>query len=193
MSSAVPLHAEATADPQIVHWVVPSGTLQVLGEVRAAPGEFGELMATGTLRTVLVRATGIDITLADGSAWREYGAPVGAALAQALLEPALWQAQREVSADDELRAAVLEVLAGAAGDYIRSHGGHAELTSATEGRVELRLSGTCSHCPAAGITLHERLEGEIRALAPGLRELTAHETPGTRERVLLSIGRRRAG
>ncbi|MBO1754887.1 NifU family protein [Allobranchiibius sp. CTAmp26] len=193
MTAAVPLHAEATADPQVVHWVVPSGTLQVLGEVVAAPGGFGDLLDRGILRPVVVRATGIDITLADGLAWREYGAPVGAALADALLEPARWRAQREVSPDDELRAAVHEVLAGAAGDYIRSHGGRAELVAAHDGRVELRLSGTCSHCPAAGITLHERLEGEIRALAPGLRELTAHETPGARERVLLSIGRRRAG
>ncbi|UIJ35363.1 NifU family protein [Allobranchiibius sp. GilTou73] len=191
--SAVPLHAEATADPQTVHWVVPSGSVQVLGEVVAAPGDLGGLLADGTLRTVTVRATGIDIVLADGCAWREYGARVGASLAQALLEPAGWRAQREVGADDELRAAVDEVLEGPAGDYIRSHGGYAEVISAHDGRVELRLSGTCSHCPAAGITLHERLEGEIRALAPGLRELTAHETPGARERVLLSIGRRRAG
>lgn len=187
----VPLHPEATADPQVIRWVVPAGTLQVLGDVSAAPGELGTLLQRGTLASIAVHSVGIDIALPAGAGWREYGDPVRAALGEALCIPGGWQAQAPVTADDELRAVVVQVLAGPAGDYIRSHGGRAEVTSVQDGIVELRLSGTCSHCPAAGVTLHERLEGAIRELAPDLRELRAHETPGARSKVFMKLGLRR--
>lgn len=187
----VPLHPEATADPQVIRWVVPAGTLQVLGEVSAAPGELGSMLDCGTLASITVHSVGIDIALPSGAGWRECGDPVRVALGDALGDPESWQAQAPVTADDELRAVVVQVLGGPAGDYIRSHGGRAEIMSVQDGIVELRLSGTCSHCPAAGVTLHERLEGAVRELAPGLRELRAHETPGARSKVFMKLGLRR--
>lgn len=187
----VPLHPEATADPQVIRWVIPAGTLQVLGAVNAAPSELGRMLSNATITTIFVHSVGIDIALPVGSGWREFGDPVRVALSEALDAPDDWQAQAPVTADDELRAVVALVLEGPAGDYIRSHGGRADIMSVEDGRVELRLSGTCSHCPAAGVTLHERLEGAIRELAPGLRELTAHETPGARSKVFMKLGLRR--
>lgn len=185
------VHPEATADPQVIRWVVPAGTLQVLGTVADAPGELGSMLRAGTLASIDVHTVGVDIALPTGSGWREYGEPVRTALVQALASPAEWDAQAPVTADDELRTAVAQVLEGGAGDYIRSHGGKAQIMSVLDGRVEIRLSGTCSHCPAAGITLHERLEGAIRELAPGLRELSATETPGARGKVFMKLGLRR--
>lgn len=192
MSVAVlAVHPEATADPQVIRWVVPAGTLQVLGSVAEAPGELGSMLRAGTLASVDVHTVGVDIALPTGAGWREYGEPVRTALLEALSLPSEWDAQAPVTADDELRAAVVLVLDGGAGDYIRSHGGKAEIISVQDGHVEIRLSGTCSHCPAAGYTLHERLEVAIRELAPGLRELHATETPGVRGRVFMKLGLRR--
>jgi Fe-S cluster biogenesis protein NfuA len=190
-AGTVATHPEATADPQVIRWVVPTGTIGVLGAVSRAPGELGALLRDGTLASIDVHTTGIDIALPVGHEWREYGQPVRTALLHALSSPAEWAAQTPVTADDELRAAVLQVLGGAAGDYIRSHGGTAEVISVQGGCVEIRLSGTCSHCPAAGVTLHERLEVAIRELAPGLRELRATEAPGVRGRVFMKLGLRR--
>lgn len=164
----VPLHPEATADPQVIRWIVPAGTLQVLGAVSVAPGELGRLLGDDSLASITVHSVGIDIALPVGSGWRALGEPVRQALSEALETPNAWQAQAPITADDELRACVGVVLAGPAGDYIRSHGGRAEIMSVDDGRVQLRLSGTCSHCPAAGVTLHERLEGAICELAPVL-------------------------
>lgn len=189
--ATVPLHPEGTADPQLIRWVVPAGTLAVLGSVSSAPGELGAMLRAGSLASIDVYSVGIDIALPAGSQWREYGEPVRTALLDALASPDEWAAESPVTADDELRAAVAQVLEGGAGDYIRSHGGKAEVMSVQDGCVEIRLSGTCSHCPAAGITLHERLEGAIRELAPGLRELRAHETPGARGKVFMKLGLRR--
>lgn len=189
--ATVPLHPEATADPQVIRWVVPAGTLSVLGSVAHAPGVLGSMLQDGALTSIDIHTVGIDITLPAGAAWREYGDPVRSALLDALAHPDAWDAQAPVTADDELRTAVGQVLQGAAGDYIRSHGGSAEVVSVQAGVVEIRLSGTCSHCPAAGVTLHERLEGAIRELSPGLRELRAHETPGVREKVFMKLGLRR--
>ncbi|MDQ2849594.1 MAG: NifU family protein [Actinomycetota bacterium] len=185
------LHPEATADPQVIRWIVPAGTLQVLGAVSDAPGDLGTMLRAGTLASIDVHTAGIDIALPVGQGWREHGEPVRTALLQALSVPAQWDAQQPVTADDELRTAVLQVLEGGAGDYIRSHGGKAEIISVHEGHVEIRLSGTCSHCPAAGFTLHERLEVAIRELAPGLRELRATQTPRAAGKVFMKLGLRR--
>ncbi len=90
--------------------------------------------------------------------------------------------------DALLRTIVEDVVDGDAGAYVRSHGGSVSIVSIHDGAVELRLSGTCSHCPAAGATLHHRLEREIRARYPRLRSLTAAEIPGPLARVLGRAG-----
>lgn len=169
----VPVHPEPVAghDDEL-RWVVPAGILP-LGRVVAAPGRLGELIADGVLVEALAERAAVWLRLADGS-WRTLGAEVRTALQEALLDPAGWEV---TDTDDEgLRRVVDDVLGSTVGEYIRSHGGRIEVAGVSGGVVELDLSGTCEHCPAAGLTLHARVESAVRERWPDLVAL--HDVSG---------------
>jgi len=187
------MHPEATADPQTVRWVVPAGTLPVVGEMADAPDELGDLLRSEDIASIEVETQAVVIRLADGQSWSGTGARVRDALSAALRHPHQWRPAGTVTEDDVLRAALQDVLDGPAGDYIRSHGGEVTIVSAHDRHAEVRMAGTCTHCPAAGFTLHSRLESERRARFPALVELRATEEPGkATRRTWLTLRRRSA-
>jgi Fe-S cluster biogenesis protein NfuA len=51
--------------------------------------------------------------------------------------------------------------------YIHSHGGEVEVLDAAGGIVRLRMSGTCSGCTAADVTVTESIEQALREHWPG--------------------------
>ncbi|MER5357843.1 NifU family protein [Streptomyces sp. NPDC002785] len=189
--SVVPMHPEATADPQAVRWVVPAGTLPVVGEIAEAPDELGEMLHSEDVASIEVETQAVVIRLADGRSWSGAGARVRDALSAALRHPQRWRPACVVTEDDMLRAALQDVLDGPVGDYIRSHGGEVTVVSAHDRHVEVRMAGTCAHCPAAGFTLHSRLESALRARFPDLVELRATEEPGKTARPTWLTLRRR--
>jgi Fe-S cluster biogenesis protein NfuA len=67
-----------------------------------------------------------------------------------------------------LSAMVRDLLAGAVGQFARSHGGAIDLVRVHDDVVTVRLTGACHGCPAARITLHQRLERELRRRYPAL-------------------------
>ncbi len=50
--------------------------------------------------------------------------------------------------------------------YLHSHGGSVEFLGIEEGRVRLRLQGSCSGCPSSGETLRGTLSAAILEAAP---------------------------
>ena len=58
---------------------------------------------------------------------------------------------------------------------LRMDGGNVELVSAdaATGRVELRLVGACSHCPASSYTLSFGIEARLKQELPDVREVVA--------------------
>ncbi|QDP98415.1 NifU family protein [Microlunatus elymi] len=192
-SAPVPMHPEPVQDaPDTVRWIIPSGIFDFAGPVAAAPGAFGRLLADRTVAAVIVEAGAVRVRLAPPHGWAELGGTVRDGLQAALEQPAQWQPAEDAGADGRLRAALAEVLAGPVGDYIGSHGGRVEIVEVADRRAVLKLSGTCSHCPAAGVTLHERLETAVRELFPELVELRAEEAPARRGPRWLTLGRRSA-
>ncbi|MGW5371757.1 NifU family protein [Streptomyces sp. NPDC004009] len=190
--SIIPMHPEATADPQTVRWVIPGGTLPAVGEVAEAPDELGRMLHSGDVASIKVETQAVVVRLADGRSWSGTGARVRDALSAALQHPRRWRPADVVTEDDMLRAALQDVLDGSVGDYIRSHGGEVTIVSAHDRRAEVRMAGTCSHCPAAGSTLHSRLESELRARFPDLVDLRATEEPGKASRRTWLTMRRRS-
>lgn len=188
----IPIHPEATDDNSVIRWVVPAGTLPVVGTVTSAPGAFGELQANGTLAEITVEPSAVLTRLRDGLDWPTLGAVVRDGLAAALERPDVWRTTSGHDPDQVLVAAVEQVITGPAGDYIRSHGGSVDIVTAHDEQVELLLRGTCAGCPAAGITLHERLEGELRAIHPQLRSIHAEQEVTRHAPRWLTIGRRPA-
>ncbi|ARP72308.1 hypothetical protein LK06_022760 [Streptomyces pluripotens] len=190
--SVVPMHPEATADPQVVRWVVPAGTLPVVGEIAEAPDDLGQMLHFEDVTSIEVEAQAVVIRLADGQSWSGAGARVRDALSAALQHPQRWRPADPVTEDDMLRAALQDVLDGSVGDYIRSHGGEATIESAHARRAEVRLAGACTHCPAAGFTLRSRIESELRTRFPSLVELRATDQPGKAARPTWLTLRRRS-
>ena len=50
--------------------------------------------------------------------------------------------------------------------YLGSHGGSVELVAIEEGRIRLRLQGSCNGCPSSAETLRTTIEEAILAAAP---------------------------
>jgi nitrite reductase/ring-hydroxylating ferredoxin subunit/Fe-S cluster biogenesis protein NfuA len=72
--------------------------------------------------------------------------------------------------------------------YFRSHGGKLEVLGVEEGRVRVRLSGSCQGCPGTSGTLKRVVEEALREGFPGFSELVAEEPPPVQEPI--QLGRR---
>lgn len=62
--------------------------------------------------------------------------------------------------------------------YIHSHGGEVEVLDVDDGRVRVRMSGSCSGCSASAITLTEGVEEALREGFPGFVALVVEEDGG---------------
>lgn len=191
--SAVPLHPEATDDPSTILWRIAPADLLAAGidfdgVVATAPGALGELIDAGVLE-LRVDAHGLIARLGDGWTWAADGGRVRTALSNALADRG-WRGATVLDPDARLRRAVEAALAGPVGDYIASHGGRINLVSAYDGKVEVLMEGTCAGCPAAGVTLRDRLDAAIRERYPDLVSIAATEVPATSGTWLGSIGRK---
>lgn len=168
------VHPERVAgDPRAVRWVVPPGILPV-GRLRRAPGRLGELLSSGTLTTGLIEHTAIWLWVAEDQSWSALGAPVRSALLEALNDRGA-AGQRwvvEPAAGEVLERVVADVLDGAVGDFVRSHGGSVAARRVGD-RVELSLGGACERCPASTHTLRLRLETALRQRCPDVVEVGA--------------------
>ena len=120
-----------------------------------------------------MEAAAVLLRLRPGLTWRRGGGAVRTALQAALAAPEQWLPAHEGTPDDVLRMAVIEVIHGDVGDYVRSHGGQIELVDVRDGDVRVRMNGACTHCPASRVTLGDRFETAVRARYPQLRSVTA--------------------
>jgi NFU1 iron-sulfur cluster scaffold homolog, mitochondrial len=158
----IPIHATATADPRQLRWVIAPDRLPPRGTVRHAPGRLGTLLDNGIIDELEVRAADVLIALSAGNGWRELADDIREALSEALLHPSDWRVDPSPESNSQLAAMAAELLAGPIGSLAESHGGSIELLSVRGHTVTVRMSGTCRGCPAAGSTLYEKLERELR-------------------------------
>lgn len=173
----LPIHPEPVqGEPRALHWLATTGL--PAGEVVKAPGTLGPLIEYGILTRVLAEPEGLWTWLAEGYSWVEHGPRIRDAVAAALQLDG-WGVQE--GSDQLLRLITAHVLEFELGPYIASHGGMITLNSVAEGRVVLDFGGTCGDCPAAGFTLHLRIEKALRRRYPALVDVSKAE-PGSRRR-----------
>ncbi len=184
----VPIHPESVAgDPATLRWSIPAAALGMVGVPAVVPTALQALLDDAVLESLFVEPAAVSTTLGPGASWREHGARVRTTLQEALLTPEQWRpAGAGSTADELLRAAVLQVLDGEVGHYIRSHGGSVRLLDVHDRDVKVELAGACSHCPASEITLTNRIETGIRALYPALGRVSSRSqaAPNLAHRVL---------
>lgn len=73
--------------------------------------------------------------------------------------------------------------------YFQSHGGKLDLLGVENGRVRVRLSGSCEGCPGTATTLQRVVEEALREGFPGFKELVAEEPPPA-PKDIVQLGRR---
>ncbi len=71
--------------------------------------------------------------------------------------------------------------------YIESHGGQLDLLDVRDGRVRVRLSGSCGSCPGSAGTLQRVVEEALREGFPGFTALVAEE-PSPPKRTPIQFG-----
>lgn len=155
------MHVESVpGDDLVLRWVF-AGQLPATGRLVGAPGELGPMLSQGGLIVrALCERDALWTWLAEPQ-WAVHGPAVRDAIAAASCDLTNWVI--EPAADELLEVVAKDVIGRTLRDYISSHGGAITLLSAADDQVVVRLDGACAHCPAAGLTLHGRVEQAIRA------------------------------
>lgn len=170
----IPLHPQhVPGRPDQLRWIVPAGALPCTGPLTALPLPLATLVEDGTLASVTAEPAALVTGLGPGRSWSREGARVRTAIHCALDDRAGWiagDAGDDAGAGDDalLYRAACDLLGGTVGRFARSHGGAIELVGVQDGVVTVRLAGACQGCPASWITLHQRLEQQLRCLCPSL-------------------------
>lgn len=181
-----PIHPEAVTDePQAIRWVVDTAELAV-GEVTHAAETLGPMMEYGVISRMFVERGSVWTWLAPERSWTDHGPRIRDAIVAAI-DGTGWEITD--GSDDLLRFIADDVVRGQLSSYISSHGGQITVVSATADSVLLDFGGACTDCPAAGSTLHDRVENTIRVRYPALRQVSrvagpASPTPGPRANLL---------
>lgn len=167
------IHPEAvTGEPRAVRWVTDVDL--PAGRVVTAPGTLGPLLSYGVIERILVERAGVWMWLAEGHSWAEHGPRLRDALVAAL---GLGGWEVDESSPEVLRLVATHVLDVELKPYISSHGGAITLHSATSDSLVLDFNGACADCPAAGLTLHLRVERAVRLRYPQLAEVSRRAQP----------------
>ena len=135
------------------------------GRVIAAPGTLGPLLEYGVLTRAFVEPGGVWTWLAPGLSWTDHGPRIRDAVSVAV-DLDGWRIDE--GADDLLALIARDVVDGELASYISSHGGVITVDSAEDGVLTLDFGGACEDCPAAGSTLHDRIEATVKQRYPGL-------------------------
>jgi hypothetical protein len=101
-AALVPMHPRACPNPADLRWVIPTGTLPVVGTVVGTPAPVAELLDGGVLAAIHLDPDAVITTLAPGRSWAECGARVRTALHRGLTEPQGWTTQNHADAANPL-------------------------------------------------------------------------------------------
>ena len=173
-SRVISVHPERTDDPATLRWVVCHIPMPFAGTLASAPGL--DALIGGVISHIRVNGDSLDITVAPGHDWRSEGAAVRHHLVTALARPEEWVGgpdARTLRPDDVLRLCACELIDGPVGGIATAHGGSIELVGVEDGVVTVRMHGACRGCPAATITMHRRLESQLRRKVPSLRRVVS--------------------
>lgn len=155
MSRHLRLHAERTADPDTIRFVI--GALGWATDGRwttestaGCPGALTPLLVQGRLARVEVRGEHTVLTrYPAGEQW----ATLAPACRTAILEG--------IEGVDELTRA-RNIVARGTGEVALSHGGGLRIVSLTDDAVQVAMDGACRGCPAAERTLRDGVLNDLR-------------------------------
>lgn len=191
--TAIPMHAEQTADPAVMRWVVRGdavtgpGVINAGQEDPALPPEWNSALVAGQIEQVIVTDGELRVRIPDQRQWRDIAGDLQGALSKYLNEGHLIDIHTDARSDEELAAAVRELLDGPLASYVASHGGQIDLESVVDSVVTVRLIGACQGCASSGTTLRQGIEDQLRTEYPeikGVRSVEGRTTNNSGHKLL---------
>jgi Fe-S cluster biogenesis protein NfuA len=176
----VAITAQPTANPQVCQFGVdrPLHTDRAVRcrsrEDAAGSPLLEALFAIDDVREVVILGSSLSIAKDGDRSWRELGPQIGAAIRGTIAAggPLIADDWAErTPAEDEIRAAVDEVLTDQINPQIASHGGHVRVADVQGTTVYLVMGGGCQGCASAQATLRGGVEKAIRAAIPAVTEI----------------------
>lgn len=134
-----------------------------------APSLAGRLLAQPGVHSILFRDNTVTVERVPQTPWDRIDRAVDVALREHfLLGGRALQGERASAEDeDELAAAVRQVLAERVAPAIHRDGGDIELVGVSQGVVKVSLVGACRSCPASAMTLQHGVERTLKEAFPG--------------------------
>jgi len=126
---------------------------------------------------VLISDNVVTVGKAPGVDWSPLKSAIGAKIRAQLLTgvPAILSSASHVNrwgrSDDEVRAAIQELLDGEVNGGLAGHGGSISLVDYTEGKLRIAMSGGCQGCASSQVTLRQSVEVMVRRIAPEVTEI----------------------
>ncbi len=151
------IHPRRTGDPLTVRWV--GVELGGVGTVTSCPGALGEWLASGRITAITAELHSVWVSLA-----RDEWAEVGGQVHEMLVEVQHHVGEIGFATDAHLLERVTDdVLNSSLASYIASHGGDIRILDTDGDHVRLDMGGACKHCAAATLTMHGRIQSELRS------------------------------
>lgn len=190
LDSAIRIRAETSvADPDtckfIVDRVVHPGGPFVFDRSRATdPSTLPfRLLALQEVSAVVIADATVSVTKERSTAWEGLRAQIGAEI-RAHLEtgrPAIAESPHTGRDDQQVRAAIEQLLDREVNPSIAAHGGKISVVKVANGVLSIAMSGGCQGCASSTATLRDGFETMARRVAPELTHIidTTNHAAGT--------------
>ena len=194
-AATIAIRAESSpADPDSCKFVVDrtvhaGGPYLFATSADAAGSPLPErLFAVAGVGGVLVAENTVTVARRPGADWASLKRAVAAEIRAQLQSgaPALLTAPRERApgdrSDDEVRAAIQDLLDREVNASIAAHGGRISIVEIHDRTLYVDMSGGCQGCAASALTLRSGLEVMVRRVAPEIVEIvdTTDHSAGAR-------------
>jgi NFU1 iron-sulfur cluster scaffold homolog, mitochondrial len=160
---------------QVVH---PGGPFFFDSRERAAGSPLPEILfGLSGVAHVLIAENVVTVGKTPGGAWSALKAAIGAKIREQMLTgvPAILENANRPRTwgrpDDEVRAAIQELLDGEVNQGIAGHGGKISLVDYKDGKLSIAMSGGCQGCASSQVTLRQGVEVMVRRIAPEVVEI----------------------
>lgn len=192
----IPMHAEQTADPAVMRWVVRGDVVSGSGVLNsgqfdaALPPEWNTALAAGEIEQIVVTDGELRVRIPEQRQWRDVAGDLQGSLSKHLNEGHVIAVTTEARSDEELAEAVQKLLDGPLASYVASHGGKITLESVVDSVVTVRLIGACKGCASAGSTLKQGIEEQLRENYPEIKQVRSIDDKGSKSNNLAENGRK---
>lgn len=142
------------------------------------------LFAIENVISVRISKNEVKLTKTGEEPWRSVGGKVATALREHLKSGKLAVAKDYASktrTDAEIKIKVQEILDADINPGVAEHGGVIDLLDVREGKVYVKMGGSCQGCGQASVTLKQGVEASIRKAVPEVEDIldTTDHASGT--------------